>query len=40
MDSIMGRPFPLVNIEHDQKFDDALVERLAKILEDLPNLED
>jgi hypothetical protein len=40
MESIMGRLFPLVNIEHDQKFDAALVERLAKILEFLPNLED
>jgi hypothetical protein len=40
MDSIMGRQFPLVNLEHDQKFDDALVKRLAKIIEVLPNLED
>jgi hypothetical protein len=40
MDSIMGRQSPLVNIEHDQKFDDALVKRLAKILEELQNLED
>jgi hypothetical protein len=39
MESIMGRLFPLVNIEYDQKFDAALVERLAKILEFLPNLE-
>jgi hypothetical protein len=38
--SIMGRQSPLVNIEHDQKFDDALVKRLAKILEELQNLED
>ena len=36
----MGRPSPLVNIDHDQKLDDALVKRLAKILEDLQNLED
>ena len=36
----MGRLFPLVNIEHDQKFDYALVKRLAKIIEFLPNIED
>jgi len=35
----MGRLFPLVNIEYDQKFDAALVKRLARILEFLPNLE-
>ena len=40
MESIMGRLFPLVNIEHNQKFDAALVKRLAKIIEFLPNLED
>ena len=40
MDSSMGRPIPLANIEQDQKFDDALVERLAKVLKVLPNLED
>jgi hypothetical protein len=40
MDSIMGRQSPLANVERDQKFDDALVKRLAKILEDLPNIED
>ncbi len=40
MESIMGRLFPLVNIEQDQKFDAALVERVAKILTFLPNLED
>jgi hypothetical protein len=40
MKSIMGRLFPLVNIEQDQKFDAALVKRLAKILEFLPNLEE
>jgi len=40
MDFIMGMLFPLVNIEHDQKFDDALVKRLAKIIEFLQNLED
>ena len=36
----MGRPIPLANIEHDQKFDDSLVQRLAKVIEVLPNLED
>ncbi len=36
----MGCPIPLVNIEQDQKFDSALVERLAKVLEFLPDLED
>jgi hypothetical protein len=40
MESIMGRLFSLLNIEQDQKFDAALVERVAKILEFLPNLED
>jgi hypothetical protein len=35
----MGRLFPLANIEQDQKFDAGLVERLNKILEFLPNLE-
>ena len=40
MDSNMGRLIPLANIEVDQKFDDALVEQLAKIIEFLPNLED
>jgi hypothetical protein len=40
MDSIMGRPPPLANIDHEKKFDDDLVKRLAKILEDLQNLED
>jgi hypothetical protein len=40
MNIIMGRPLQLVNIEHDQKFDSALVKRLAKIIEFLPNLED
>ena len=38
--SIMGKPSPLANIERDQKFDDDIVKRLAKILEDLQNLED
>lgn len=40
MDSIMGHPIPLVNIEQDQKFDDAIVERLAEVIAVLPNLED
>jgi hypothetical protein len=40
MDSSMGWLFPLVNIEQDQTFDNALVKRLAKILEFLPNIED
>jgi hypothetical protein len=40
MDSIMGSPIPLANIEIDQKFDDVLVERLAKVIQVLPNLED
>ena len=40
MDYIMERPIPLANIEVDQKFDYALVEQLAKIIEVLPNLED
>jgi hypothetical protein len=36
----MGRTIPLANLEHDQKFDAALVERLAKIIKVLQNLED
>ena len=36
----MGILLPLMNLEQDQKFDDALVKLLAKILEFLPNLED
>ena len=40
MNSSMRRPIPLVNIEQDQKFDDALVERLANVLKVLSNLED
>ena len=40
MDSIMGRQSPPVNIDNDKKFDDALVKRLAKILDALPNLEE
>jgi hypothetical protein len=40
MNSSMGRPIPLANMEQDQKFDDALVERVANVLKVLPNLED
>jgi hypothetical protein len=40
MNLIMGRQSPIVDIEHNQKFDDTLVKRLAKILEELSNLED
>ena len=40
MNYSMGRPIPLANLEHDKKFDAALVERLAKVIEVLPNLED
>jgi hypothetical protein len=40
MDSIMERLFSLADIEHNQKFDAALVKRLAKIVDFLPNLED
>jgi hypothetical protein len=36
----MGRPITLANIEQEQKFDDALVARLAKVLKVLPDLED
>jgi hypothetical protein len=36
----MVRLLQLVNIEHDQKFDYAIVKQLAKIIEFLPNLED
>ena len=36
----MGRLFPLVNIENDQKFDYALVKRLSKIIDFLPDIED
>jgi hypothetical protein len=36
----MGRPIPLANIERDQKFDAALVERLAEVIKVLSNLED
>jgi hypothetical protein len=40
MASIMGNPIPLANIEQNQKFDDALVQQLAKVIEVLSNLED
>lgn len=40
LESIMERQSPLANVEQDQKFDESLVKRVAKILEDLPNLED
>jgi hypothetical protein len=40
MDSSMGRPIQLANLEHDQKFDSDLVKQLAKIIEALQNLED
>jgi hypothetical protein len=40
MNFTMRKLFPLVNIEDDQKFDYALVKRLAKIIKFLPNLED
>jgi hypothetical protein len=36
----MGRDRSPINIEEDQKFDRAIVERLAKIVADLPNLEE
>ena len=40
MNSGMGSPIPLADIEQDQKFDDRLVEQLAKVIKVLPNLED
>jgi len=36
----MGKPKQLANIENDQKVDYALMKRLAKIMEFLPNMED
>ncbi len=36
----MGRNRSPANIEEDQKLDHALVERLAKVLADLQNLEE
>jgi hypothetical protein len=40
MDSIMRKKFPLADIEQNQKFDGALVEQLAKVIEVLPDLEE
>jgi hypothetical protein len=40
MDVIMGRLLQLADIEYEQQFDYALVKKLAKILEFLPNIED
>jgi len=36
----MRNAVPLANIEEDQKFDQALVKRLARIVEVLQNIED
>lgn len=36
----MGKPKPPVDLEENQKFDRDLLERLAKALEDLPDIED
>jgi hypothetical protein len=36
----MGKLFPIMNLEQDQKFDNVLLERLAKIIEALPNIEE
>jgi hypothetical protein len=36
----MARPKPPTDIEEDQKLDRTLMERLAKVIEDLPDLED
>jgi hypothetical protein len=36
----MGKPSPLVNLERNQKFEDDLVERVAKVIKVLSNLED
>jgi hypothetical protein len=36
----MRRPIPRTNIEENQKLDRTLLERLAKAVEVLPNLED
>ncbi len=40
MKTIMGTPKSPGNIEEEQKLDRALLERLAKVLEILPNIED
>jgi hypothetical protein len=36
----MSTAIPLADLEEDQKFDRALVKRLAKIVEALQNIED
>ena len=36
----MGTPKPQLNLEEEQKLDQTLVQRLAKALELLPDLED
>ncbi len=36
----MGKPKQLADIENDQKVDYALMKRLAKILDFLPDIED
>jgi hypothetical protein len=36
----MENYIPLENIEQDQKFDDSLVQKIAKFIEILSNLED
>jgi hypothetical protein len=40
MNSIMGKLIPIMDLEQDQKFDNVLVERLVKIIEVLPNIEE
>lgn len=40
MNVSMGRLLQLTDLEYDQQFDYALIKRLAKILEFLPNIED
>ena len=41
MNSTMGSPIILLaNVEKNQKFDEAIVHRLAKVIEVLSNLED
>ena len=40
MHSSMKPAIPLADIEEDQKFDSALLKRLAKIVEVLHDLED
>ena len=40
IDSSMGTPKSPVNIEENQKLDSTLVERLAKVVEALRNLEE